>query len=109
MSGHFEANISIIDSMAIEKLIEGVATGAIGAFGGVSYYLYETSKGRPFRLSMFCINIFLAFFIGWVTGQFFSEPSQYRDGVIAVSGFCSFPILNIIEKQFPVIFSNFLK
>jgi len=58
---------------------------------------------------MFLINIFLAFFIGWLGGQFLTESTGYRDGLIAISGFCSFPILHIIETKVPILFSNYLK
>ena len=47
---------------------------------------------------MFAINLFLAFFIGWVVGQFL-PVSGFRDGLIAISGFSAFPILDIMEKK----------
>lgn len=59
----------------------------ISAFGGSAFYLLRVYKGQEFKISIFFINIFLAFFIGYVVGKFFPDTlsSDLRDGVIAVS------------------------
>ena len=82
----------------LSKLWDILSTGAIGAFGGASFYLYKVSRGQDFKFSLFVINMLLAFFIGYVVGKFLS-PSDYRDGIIAISGFSSFPILDFLEKR----------
>ena len=35
-------------------------------FGGAAFFLYRVYKGQQFRMTIFLINIFLAFFIGFV-------------------------------------------
>ena len=57
---------------------------------------------------MFFINLFLAFFIGYVVGQFLPENTVYRDGLLAISGFSSFPILTLIEKKFAPYIVKFI-
>ncbi len=86
--------------MSFEKILDAMITGGIWLFGGASYYLYLVSKWKQFRFGMFCINLFLAFFIGYVAGRFLPVDGIYRDWMIAISGFCSFPILETIEKNF---------
>jgi len=68
----------------INKITDILTTGVIGAFGGASFYLYKVSRGQDFKFPLFIINMILAFFIGYVVGNFLS-PSDYRDGVIAIS------------------------
>ena len=85
--------------MPVERIAEAAINGAIGLFWWASYYLYIVSKGNKFHVVYFLINLFLAFFIGYVVGQFLDPSMAYRDGIIAVSGFCALPILSFLEKN----------
>ena len=87
------------------KVAEFISTGVIWSFGGASFYLYKVSKWQSFKFWMFLINLILAFFIGYVIGKFL-EPSNYRDGIIAISGFSSFPILELLEKKWFLFFAK---
>ena len=42
--------------------------------------------------------LFLAFFVGNLVGNLLPD-STYKDGVLMAAGFCTYPILNIIEVQ----------
>lgn len=46
---------------------------------------------------MFTLNILLAFFIGFVVGDFLPRDMSARDGIIAISGFSAFPMLSFLE------------
>ena len=46
----------------------------------------------------FCVNMFLAFFVGNMVGSLIPD-SQFKDGLLMTAGFCTYPILNIIETQ----------
>ena len=93
--------LSGLDPDTAKKVADMLSTGGISAFGGAAFYLYRIYKGQQFRLSVFLINLFLAFFIGYVVGRFFPDTlsPDIRDGVIAVSGFLTFPILDFLEKK----------
>lgn len=92
---------SNFDSVMTKKVVDIVSTGGISTFGGAAFYLYKVYKGERFRFSVFLINLFLAFFIGYVVGRFFpgNLDTNLRDGIIAVSGFLTFPILEFIEAK----------
>lgn len=66
--------------------------------GGFGHNLYLMRQGRKFTILFFCLNIFLAGFVGFVIGKFIPE-SGIKDGILAISGFSSFPILTIIEEK----------
>lgn len=89
------------------KIAEFIYTGLIAGFGGFSNYLYKYSKdGKDFKAVSFFINISLAFFIGNVVGSFLPETFQYRDGMLLISGFVCYPLLDTIEKKAPSIITN---
>jgi len=81
-----------------EILINALYTGGVGSFWGVSYYLYQVSKWTHFKWSLFIINIVLAFFIWYVIWQFLPS-TEYNNWLLAISGFSSYPILDILERR----------
>lgn len=83
-----------------------MATGAIGAFWWIANHLYQVSKGERFRWGMFAINAFLAFWVATVVWDFIPIEASYRDWVIGISGFSSFPILKLLEQRFPKYILN---
>lgn len=94
---------------SIESIKEAIATWWVGLFGGTAYYLYLVSKWQKFLMSMFCINIFLAFFIGYVAWQFIWPDMGWRDWLIAISWFSSFPILNFLERKWVGFITKFIE
>lgn len=82
-----------------DRLIELIQLGLLGAFGGMANYVYVTmQEERTFSWIRMGINMFLAFFVGNLVGSLLPD-STYKDGVLMAAGFCTYPILNIIEVQ----------
>ncbi len=92
----------------IDGIKEAAIQWGVWLFGGSAYYLYLVSKWQKFIFSMFVINLFLAFFIGYVVGQFLPDNTAYRDWLLAISGFTSFPILSLLEKKFAPYIVKFI-
>jgi fluoride ion exporter CrcB/FEX len=92
----------------IEWVKEAIVTGWVGLFGGSAYYLYLVSKGQKFLMSMFLINLFLAFFIGYITGQFIWDDVAFRDWILAISWFTSFPLLSLLEKKWSALVAKYI-
>ena len=83
----------------IERLLELMQFGMLASFGGVANYVYLTVQhGRAFSWVMMLVNMFLAFFVGNMVGSLLPD-SQFKDGLLMTAGFCTYPILNIIEVQ----------
>lgn len=76
-----------------------IATWAISSFWWISFYLYQVSKWERFRLGSFLINAFLAFWIGTIVWEFIPLDSSYRDWIIGISWFSTFPLLDLLEKR----------
>ena len=82
-----------------DRLIELIQLGLLGAFGGMANYVYVTmQEERKFSWIRMGINMFLAFFVGNLAGSLLPD-STYKDGVLMAAGFCTYPILNIVEVQ----------
>jgi hypothetical protein len=94
---------------SIEWVKEAAVTGWVWLFGWSAYYLYLVSKWQAFLMSRFFINLFLAFFIGYVVWQFLDDQNSYRDWILAISWFASFPILDLFEKKGSHFINKFLK
>lgn len=88
-------------AMTIRTLVEEVShsSGVLAIFGGVAYYLWKVKDGKEFRFWAFTLNIILAFYVGYLSGKFLPLDIQpnYRDGLISISGFLAFPILQLVE------------
>lgn len=82
----------------IVRLAELAGLGLLGALGGLANYVYLSLKQQKnFDWRLFVANLFLALFTGILIGQFIDESNSTRDGLIMASGFCAYPILNIVE------------
>jgi len=82
----------------LQKVIELGSTAGIAMVGWFWHNLYLMRKGRKFTIALFCLNIMLAWFVGYTVGKFIPEGGM-RDGILAISGFSSFPILAILEEK----------
>lgn len=86
------------EQQLLDKLYDFLAAGLLSAFGGISAYLYTTFRnGESFRIIAFLINIVLAFFLGNVVGNFIPQSFEYRDGILMIAGFSTWPLLGILE------------
>ena len=88
----------------IKKAYEIMAAGMIWVFGWATYYLYQVSKWQQFKITMFILNVCCAFFCGWLVGQFIPWDPAYRDWLIAIAWFSTYPILDLLEKYWAKFF-----
>ena len=94
------------DKAFVENLLK---TGGLSWFWWVAYYLYQVHKWERFRMVWFIINIVLAFFIWYLVWEFMPASLEgYSNGIISVSGFLAFPILDILESKVPLLFENYI-
>lgn len=104
----------------IDRVSDLAAAGVLASFGGAAQALYQIYKNeRPFSVISFSICVLLSFFVGQVVGAFIPNSlSQYHDGLLLMSGFCVFPLLDvmnayiakfmkgILERAIPISQSN---
>lgn len=94
----------------IGRLGDLIAAGILSSFGGVSAYLYQNYKqDKPFRITALLINFLLAFFLGNVVGSFIPHSFQYRDGILMIAGFSTWPILGLMELYGAKFAEKYLK
>lgn len=86
-------------STFIDRISDLAAAGVLASFGGAAQALYQLYKGdKPFSVLSFTICVILSFFVGQVVGSLIPASMQnYHDGLLLMSGFCVFPILDIIN------------
>ena len=87
--------LKIIDSTVSAILISGM--------GGIAHYFYQVQKGEKFQFGMFIINIILAGWLGYVISGFVPNDSGMYWPLLSISGFCTYPLLRLIEKKTPEI------
>lgn len=83
----------------IDRISDLAAAGVLASFGGAAQALYQLYKGdKPFSIVSFGICVLLSFFVGQVVGSLIpSSLEQYHDGLLLMSGFCVFPLLDIFN------------
>lgn len=88
--------------LELKELTETMSNNApwvwIASVWGFAHYLYKVAKWEQFSLIRLAINIFLAWWIGYLC-QEAGLASMY----ISIAGFCTYPLLNLIENKFPDI------
>ena len=97
-------------SQFIDRISDLAAAGVLASFGGAAQALYQLYKGdKPFSLLSFAICVLLSFFVGQVVGSFIPvSMEQYHDGLLLMSGFCVFPILDMISTAIPKAFKAWI-
>lgn len=82
----------------LDKAYDLFAAGVLSVLGGTSAYIYRSIKeDTGFSFKNFFVNAFLSFFIGNLVGSFIPASMQYRDGLLMLAGFATWPILGILE------------
>lgn len=90
-----------------DRMLEMFQLGVLAMLGGLANYLYVTvEKNRKFSIWMLLVNLFLAFYVGNVTGSFIDPQSEWRDGILMVAGFATYPLLAFVEAQAKRIFAS---
>lgn len=85
----------------ITSFLKYILGGLYAGFGGVVHYLYQSQRSNPYRFSwtLLFINMIVAFFIGQVTWDSLPATFTNKGGVIMLTGFFSYPILDFFEKN----------
>lgn len=83
----------------IDRISDLAAAGVLASFGGAAQALYQSYKGtRPFSVISFFVCILLSFFVGQVVGSIIPDSLiQFHDGLLLMSGFSVFPVLDIFN------------
>lgn len=77
-----------------------IVVGAPAMFGAMAKYMYDNvRKDAAFSFAVFGTNIFLAFFAGNVVHEFLPDSYANEGGVLMVTGFCTYPVLGLIERK----------
>jgi hypothetical protein len=72
-----------------------------------SHYLYNVYKWQKFNIIMFLINIFLAWFVWYIIQWILPPDFSMIWPVCAISWFSAFPILALIEENYPKILEKY--
>lgn len=84
----------------LEKLLELTPPGLLAVIGGIAKYLRTNLKdGREFSSAIFVMNIGLAFLVGIMAGAWVDETNRFRDGIMMLCGYCTYPILDFMEER----------
>jgi hypothetical protein len=82
----------------LDRIWDMAAAGLLSLFGGTAAYVYKTVRDDTgFKFGPFFVNAFLAFFIGNMIGGFIPKDASYRDGLLMLAGFSTWPILGVME------------
>lgn len=82
-----------------DRLGELATAGVFASFGGAAQTLYAHARGdKSISFWMFVINIVLAFFVGNVVGGIIPKSFEYRDSILMICGFTTYPILTLLSE-----------
>lgn len=82
----------------LNRMGDLAAASLLAAMGGAASTLYAHVKDdKPLSLTIFFINVLLAGFVGQVVGSLIPADFAYRDGLLLSAGFCTFPILGLLQ------------
>lgn len=103
--------MELLDKIArwLETLLSWGHLGFLGAFGGVAnFYYLNATKNRKFLWGVLFANVVIAFFLGRALGSFISEENQFRDGIVMLFGFFSFPLVHVLESRVVTLLDRIL-
>ncbi len=84
--------------------------GLLASYGASANYVYTMLKNedQKFSLFKFLALLFLAAFLGNVLGGFIPANSDYRDELLMGIGFCTFPLLAVLEEKVRALMIRYL-
>lgn len=84
----------------ITAVMEWAKVGLLATFGGAASYVYlAVTKQRQFVWWAFLANLFIAFFVGKVFGEFIPATNPNRSGYLMLLGFAAYPVLGVLEAK----------
>ena len=94
----------------LDRISDLAAAGVIASFGGASQALYQSYKGtKPFSIISFIVCVLLSFFVGQVVGSIIPDTlHQFHDGILLMSGFSVFPILELFNAYISKLIAQLL-
>jgi hypothetical protein len=97
-------------SAIVDRFADLAAAGLLASFGGAAQALYQLYKGeKQFSLLSFSICVLLSFFVGQVVGSLIPDSlGQYHDGLLLMSGFSVFPLLDIFNTYISKVVKGIL-
>lgn len=85
---------------AAESALAWGSLGVLGSFGGVAnFYYLNATKNRAFAWGMLTTNVVIAFFVGRAVGGLIDADNQFRDSIVMLLGFFSFPVIHALESR----------
>ncbi len=88
----------------IEQLIQSGWYVWLGIIWWAAVYLNQVRKWAQFKLSMLLINIFLAWWIGWMAWEMIPDTVAIKNSLVSISWFLAYPILDVIEQRWIKLF-----
>ncbi len=102
-------NEHITFSDTVTRIWELTAAGLLSVLGGSAAYTYDAVKRQTgFQFKSFLVNAFLAFFIGNLVGGFIPHDAEFRDGLLMLAGFSTWPLLACLEILGKKLISDYL-
>lgn len=94
----------------VKTISEFIVSGLLASFGAMAKYFSDNmTKKQAFSFAIFFTNVFLAFFVGNVVESFLPASIESKGGILMMAGFCTYPILNLIEVKGKDIVAVILK
>ena len=93
----------------VAKLAKMAEIGLLASYGAAANYVYAMLKdeAQQFSLFRFLSLLFLAAFLGNFLGGFSPRDSEFRDELLMGCGFCTFPLLAVVEAKFVGFFVRY--
>lgn len=87
----------------LDFMDKNLAWAGIASISGFVHYMYKYSKWASFSFTKLVVNIIVAWYVGYL-GQKLGLSEVY----ISICGYSAFPILDMIETKWPIIFREIL-
>ena len=91
-----------------EALINLTPAIVISMIWWLANYIYKTSKWEVFSIFKMIANVLLAWFL-WYIVQAFVPTGNMAWPMLAITWFCAYPILQLLETQGTNLISKFIK
>ena len=86
------------DKTLAETVNQIISYWGLGSLGGLAVYLNQVRKWTKFSIIMLWINIFLAWWIGWMAWEML-PVSDYKNSLVSISWFLAYPLLDLLEQR----------
>ena len=83
----------------IDDIVGWLYYGWLWIIWWIAVYLNQIRKWASFKYSMLAINIFLAWWIWWLSWASIPETVSFKNSLVSISWFLAYPILDILEER----------